>query len=133
MQTGVSWIPPTEETVVDPEFEKQYGEAARAHGMTIRQYLNQLQGYADDELKHPFEIGKPLVRPNQVKDLPSKMRRVHHWYMKAAAKGGNWIYVHHKNEHYGHGDDMVMIEFEELYQLYQMDDLDKSILSAYCL
>ena len=132
MQTG-SWFPPTEEEVVDPEFEKQYGEAARAHGMTIRQYLNQLQGYADDELKHPFEIGKPLVRPNQVKDLPSKMRRVHQWYMKEAAKGGNWIYVHHKNEHYGHGDDMVMIEFAELYQLYQMDDLHKSILSAYCL
>ena len=70
VQTGGSWIPPTEEEVVDPEFEKQYGEAARAHGMTIRQYLNQLQGYADDELKHPFEIGKALVRPNQVKDLP---------------------------------------------------------------
>ena len=48
--------------------------------------------------------------------------------MKEAAKGGNWIYVHHKNEHFGHGDDCVMIEFVELYQLYQMDDLDKSIL-----
>ena len=125
--------PPTEEEVVDPEFEKTYGEVARAHGMTIRQYLNQLQGYADDELKHRFEIGQPLVRPNQVKDLPSKMRRVHQWYMKEAAKGENWIYVHHNNEHYGHRDDCVMIEFEELYQLYQMDDLDKSILSAYCL
>ena len=132
VQTG-SWFPPTEEEVVDPDFEKQYGEAARAQGMTIRQYLNQLQGYADDELKHPFEIGKPLVRPNHVKDLPLKMRRVHQWYMKEAAKGGNWIYVHHKNEHFGHGDDCVMIEFAELYQLYQMDDLDKSILSTYCL
>ena len=75
---GGSWFPPTEEEVVDPEFEKQYGEAARAQGMTIRQYLNQLQGYADDELSYKFEIGKPLVRPNQVKDLPMKMRRVHH-------------------------------------------------------
>ena len=53
--------------------------------------------------------------------------------MKESAKSENWIYVHFKNEHYGHGYDMVMIEFEELYQLYQMDDLDKSILSAYCL
>ena len=61
------------------------------------------------------------------------MHRVHQWYMKAVAKGGNWIYVWHGNEHYGHGDDCVMIEFVELYQLYQMDDLDNSILSAYCL
>ena len=53
--------------------------------------------------------------------------------MNESAKSENWIYVHHKNECYGDGDDTVMIEFEELYQLYQMDDLDKSILSAYCL
>ena len=110
-----------------------YGEAARAHGMTISEYLLQLQGFADDELKHPFKHGRPLVRPNEVKDLPAKMQRVHKWYMKESAKSRNWIYVHHKNEHFGHGDDCVMIEFEELYQLYQMDDLDKSILSAYCL
>ena len=45
------------------------------------------------------------------------MHRVHKWYMKEAAKGENWIYVFHKNEHYEHGDDCVMIEFEELYQL----------------
>ena len=62
-----------DEEEVDPDFEKEYGEAAQAQGMTIRQYLNQLQGYADDELKHIFEIGQPLIRPNEVKDLPSKM------------------------------------------------------------
>ena len=39
-----------DEEAVDPDFEKEYGEAARAQGMTIRQYLNQLQGYAEDEL-----------------------------------------------------------------------------------
>ena len=69
VQTG-SWFPPAEEEAVGPDFEKEYGEAARAQGMTICQYLNQLQGYAPDELKHPFVIGKPLVRPNEVKDLP---------------------------------------------------------------
>ena len=53
--------------------------------------------------------------------------------MEALARPENWIYVGFKDEHYGHGDDVVMIEFVELYQLYQMDDLDKSILSAYCL
>ena len=85
VQTGGSWIPPTEDMVIDPDFERQYGEAARAKGMSIRMYLNQLQGYADDELSYKFEIKKPLVRPNQVKDLPMKMRRVHQWYMKEAA------------------------------------------------
>jgi hypothetical protein len=41
--------------------------------------------------------------------------------------------VGYKNEHYGHGDGVVMIEFSELFQLYQQDAIDKAILSAYCL
>ena len=57
VQTGSAWFPPAEEEAVDPVFEKKYGEAARAHGMTIRQYLNQLQGYADDELRHHSRSG----------------------------------------------------------------------------
>ena len=74
---------------VDPEFVEIYGEVARAQGMTIAQYLLQLDVHADDELKHPFKIGKPLVRPNEVKDLPTKMQWVHKWYMKESAKSGN--------------------------------------------
>ena len=118
---------------VDPEFVAMYGEAASAQGMTIPEYLAQLAVFGDDELKTPYRLGQPLVKPNEVKDLPTKMRRVHSWYMKESGKSENWIYIHFKNEHYGHGGDVVMIEFEKLYQLYQMDDLDKSIVSAYCM
>ena len=54
-------------------------------------------------------------------------------YMRASKEGANWIHVGYTNEHYGHGDGVVMIEFFELFQLYQQEALDKSILSAYCL
>ena len=53
--------------------------------------------------------------------------------MADSNKGENWIYVGYKNEHYGHGAGVVMIEFSELFQLYQQDTLDKAIISAYCL
>ena len=118
---------------VDPEFIAMYGEAAAAQGMTIPQYLQQLQFFPEDQIKHKYRLGHPLVRPNEVNDLPTKMRRVHNWYLKESANSENWIFLRIKNEHYRHGNGLVMIEFEELYQLYQMDDLDKSILSAYCL
>ena len=118
---------------VDPEFVAMYGEAAAAQGMTIPHYLAQLEVFPEDQMKQKYRHGEPLVRPNEVNDLPTKIRRLHNWYMKESAKSENWIYVHFKNEHYGHGNGLVMIEFEELYQLYQMDDLDKSIISAYCL
>ena len=57
---------------VDLEFVAEYGDAAWAHSMTISQYLLQLAVHTGDELKHKFQLGKPLVRPNEVKDLPAK-------------------------------------------------------------
>ena len=61
---------------VDPEFVAMYGEAASAQGMTIPEYLAQLPVFGEDELRHKYQLGQPLVRPNEVNDLPTKMRRV---------------------------------------------------------
>ena len=110
-----------------------YGDAAAAQGMTIPQYLQQLQVFPEDQIKYKYRPGHPLVRPNEVKDLPTKMRRLHKWYMKVSEKGENWIYVGYRDEHFGHEPGEIMIEFEEIYQLYQMDDIDKAIFNAYCL
>ena len=86
-----------------------------------------------EEIRHPYRHGGTLVRPNEVKDLPTNICRLHKWYMEASEKGENWIYIGYRDEHFRHGDGQIMIEFEELYQLYQMDDIDKVIVSAYCL
>ena len=118
---------------IDPEFIALYGQAAAAAGMSIPQYLQTLEHFSSFDLQYQYRHGHPLIRPGEENNLPTKMRRVHSWYMKESAKSENWIYVHFKNKHFGHGNGEVMIEFEELYQLYQMDGLDKSILSAYCL
>jgi hypothetical protein len=118
----------------DPEFIEQYGEAAMLHGMSIVEYmsrLNEFEGY--HELSYTYRHGAPLVKPELVKDLPTKMRRLHNWYMRASADSKNWIYAGFKQEHYGHGDGCVLIEFSELFQLYQQDAIDKSLVSAYCL
>ena len=117
----------------DPEIVALYGDAAAAQGMTIAHYIAQLEVFPEDQMKHKYRHGKSLVRPNEVKDLPTKMRRLHKWYMKASKEAENWIVLGFKNEHYGYGDGEIMIEFEEIYQLYQMDDIDKAIVSAYCL
>ena len=61
------------------------------------------------------------------------MRRLHKWYMETSKEGENWIVVGYRDEHFGHGPGEIMIKFEEIYQLYQMDDIDKAIVSAYCL
>ena len=42
---------------VDPEFVAMYEEAAAAQGMTIAQYLEQLQVFPEDEIRHPYGSG----------------------------------------------------------------------------
>jgi hypothetical protein len=120
------------EQYYDPEIVAAYGEAAAAHGMSIAEYLAH-DSLPKAEEKYKYRHGAPLVKPELVKDLPTKMRRVHNWYMRESEVGANWIYCGYKNEHYGHGDGVVMIEFIELFQLYQQDAIDKAIISAYCL
>ena len=104
---------------IDPEFVATYGEAAAAHGLSIAEYLDQLQFHGEIVPKYKYRHGHPLVKSELAKDLPTEMRRLHSWYMAASKKGENWIHVGCKNEHHGHGDDVVMIEFCELFQLYQ--------------
>ena len=115
----------------DPEFVAQYGEAAAAQGMTIVQYMSHIEEFGQETYK--FENGRSLVRPEYFDSLPTKMRKVHKWYMQQAAEGYTFMYLRYQKMHYGHDTGNLPIEFSELFQLYQQDALDKSILSAYCL
>ena len=78
-------------------------------------------------------MGQPLVRPEQVPHLPTQMRRLHEWYLKFSKdEGREMLMVQVKKEHYFR-DDMINIDFDEFFQLYNQDALDKSIISCYCL
>ena len=86
------------------------------------------------EVAYKYQYGKPLVKPEEVKNLPTKMRRLHNRYMHATKAGANWIMPRVTKKHYGKEvDDMIVIEFVELFQLFNQDALDKLITSAYCL
>ena len=86
------------------------------------------------EVAYKYQYGKPLVKSEEVNNLPTKMRRLHNWYMHATKTGANWIVLKVTKKHYGKEiDDMISIEFVELFQLFNQDALDKSIISAYCL
>ena len=61
------------------------------------------------------------------------MWKLHKWYLDACKEGQIMITVGIKDEHYFHDDTEIHIDFEELFQLFNQDALDKSIISAYCL
>jgi hypothetical protein len=106
--------------------------AAHDLGFTLAQYLGQVE-FPTADLAYRYQHGKPLVRPEEVRLLPTQMRRLHEWYMEASKEGSNWLMVGIRDEHYFSGNDEINIEFDELFQLYNQDAIDKSIVSCYCL
>jgi hypothetical protein len=41
----------------------------------------------NQEFRWRFELGKPLVKPELVNKLPTKMHRFHDWYLKKSIEG----------------------------------------------
>ena len=65
--------------------------------------------------------------------LPTRMRELHPWYMRSTAEGNIMFSSRVKDRHFCEGIDDVWIEFENLYDLYHQDTLDKSLLSVFCM
>ena len=74
-------------------------------------------GYPIAEVAYKYVYGKSLVRPEEVDDLPTQLRKLHKWYMQAAKEGKIYIMAWVKKEHYFQ-EYGVHIDFPELFQLY---------------
>ena len=87
----------------------------------------------EEEIKRKYVQGQPLVEPDKVKNLPTRMYELHQWYMNITKISNRVsLIVNVKEEHYFH-EKALSVEYSELFQLYNPDALDKSIISCYCL
>ena len=87
----------------------------------------------EEEIKQKYGRGQPLLEPDKVKNLPTRMYELHQWYMDITKiSNRESLMVNVKREHYYH-EKAVSVEYSELFQLYNQDALDKSIVSCYCL
>ena len=82
------------------------------------------------EVAYKFVQGKNLVE--NVSALPTRMRNLHSWYLNRAKEGFESIMVGVKEEHYFQ-EYAVSVDFVDLFALYNLRALDKSLLSCYCL
>ena len=85
------------------------------------------------EVAYKFELGKPLVRPEQLQSLPTQMYKFHERYMEMSAKGREMFGARIRNPDFLQGEDVLWIHFKDLFDLYQLDALDVSLLSAWIL
>jgi hypothetical protein len=75
---------------IDPKFIQLYGEKAKLYGLSIAEYMSCLDEFeGHQQIAYIYRYGAPLIKPELVKDLPTKMRRLHNWYMEAYAESTN--------------------------------------------
>ena len=121
------------EVDLEPEVAREIQAMAASVGVSMAEYLSSLVEYPMAELAYTFKYGEPLVKPELVKSLPTKMRRLHDWYMKACKEELEWIILEIEDEYFFRGKQEIHIEVCELFQLFNQDALDKSLVSCYCL
>ena len=108
---------------------------ARDCVISVEQLLSGHDGsfsIADPQAAWKYDAGKSLVRPDLLDSLSTLKRQLHQWYLTASNKGLHTLMVKITEEHFFH-DDSVYIYLEDLFHLYNLDALDKSIISTYCL
>ena len=111
----------------------QAKENATAMGIT----LGQLLGYEEApkaEIAQKYATRKPLISREDVARLSTHMHRLHEWYMRETNKKHprDWLSADVREEHH-FKNYSIHIQMSELFQLYNQDAIDKSILGCYCL
>ena len=99
--------------------------------------VEQLLGPQDNALPFgdiapKFVYRMDLVSDERLKELPTHMRNLHQWYLDACKRDKKYIVANVPEEYYFRRED-IHIEICELWQLFNLDALDKSLMSCYCM
>jgi hypothetical protein len=109
-----------------PEETVQYaGEA----GLSFEQMFGE-GNIPTAELAWKYVHGEPLVRTERMPCLQTQMQNLHEWYIEFAEQGRKMIMVSVRKEHFLYDNEL---ELEEIFQLYNQNDLDKALIKCYCL
>ncbi|XP_071677519.1 uncharacterized protein [Lolium perenne] len=79
-----------------------------------------------------FVYGADLVSKERLHKLPTHMRNLHQWYIDACKENTSYIVADIPEDYYFRKEE-IHIEMNELWQLFNLDALDKSLMSCYCL
>jgi hypothetical protein len=97
-----------------PEIIELYKEEAKAHGISIAQYLSQCD-FPTADIAYKYRHENRLVRPEEILNLPTRIRKLRKWYMEASKEGKNWITLGINDEHYFCGTNDIKIKFADYF------------------
>ena len=104
------------------------GESAKlaaSMGVSVAELLSSQDNLLPfGDIAPKYVRGMPLVSEERLGELPTHMRNLHQWYI-GACKVGRKMIVAKVLEDYYFREETVHVEFEELFQLFNLDALDK--------
>ena len=107
-------------------------EQAANLGITLRELLG-LDEAPVKEVVITYVKNGPLVEPAREKSLPPQMRNLLRWYKQFITWADKeYVYADVTEEHHTKRYS-VQVHMSELFQLFNLRDLDKSMLSCYVL
>ena len=80
-----------------------------------------------------YEWGKPLVWPQLVPYLPTRMHELHDWYMAASASGVTYVEITIDDQHYFRGRQTFAVEFDQFWFLFNQDAIDSGLIACWTL
>jgi hypothetical protein len=91
--------------------------------------LEDLLADKNQEFRWSFELGKPLVKPELVNKLPTKMRRFHDWYLKKSAEGLEMFGMLMRPGDFAlQNEKVVWLRFADIYEIYHLDALNTDLM-----
>jgi hypothetical protein len=81
-----------------------------------------------------FELGQPLVKPDLVNKLPTKMCRFHDWYLNKSAEGLEMFGMLVRPRDFAlQNEKVVWLRFSDIYEIYHLDAVNTDLMMAWCL
>jgi hypothetical protein len=87
----------------------------------------------NQEFRWRFDLGQPLVRPELVNKLPTKMRRFHDWYLKKSAEGLEMFGILVRPGDFAfQNEKVVWLQFIDINEIYHLDTVNTDLMMAWC-
>ena len=75
--------------------------------------------------RKPFVLVEPLMWPELIDTLPTRMRELHQWYLKACSEGYIMLAARIKHTYFYRVMYDIWIDFDHFLFLFHQDALDK--------
>jgi hypothetical protein len=76
--------------------------------------------------------GQPMLTTNQLHQVGNHCVELHNYYIQSY-KTNQDIIIQYKNRHFLVGDDIFVITFSDLYDFFNLDALDISLMRSFVL